>query len=163
MATTTKKKIEGDESVHYEPQRKKRKKRTSMIQPPLTPMIDVTFQLLIFFIITTDFRPEEGLIPGSLPEKGSGASVAVDLMDIRVVVRPSGAGAQYLIERSGESFDTPGQLADFFAARHKALGAEADKQAIVIEIRSDVKWRYVTEAFNAAVKARFRNIGFAVK
>ena len=34
----------------------------------MTPMIDVTFQLLLFFLLTCEFRESEGMIPGTLPK-----------------------------------------------------------------------------------------------
>ena len=41
------------------------RKRKSF-QPPLTPMIDVTFLLLVFFILTSTFRQMEGQLPGAI-------------------------------------------------------------------------------------------------
>ncbi len=40
-------------------------------RPDLTPMIDVVFQLLIFFVVTTTFLSDTG-IPLDLPEAGTG-------------------------------------------------------------------------------------------
>ena len=37
----------------------------------MTSMIDVVFLLLIFFIVSTEFRIIEGLLPTNLPQKGS--------------------------------------------------------------------------------------------
>ena len=51
MAMSTKK-VSGEDSVHYVPPRKKRKQGSGKMQPPLTPMIDVVFQLIIFFIVS---------------------------------------------------------------------------------------------------------------
>ena len=50
------KKILGDETTHYESARKKRARPKAKMQPPLTPMIDVTFQLLLFFLLSFTFR-----------------------------------------------------------------------------------------------------------
>jgi len=61
----------GDETVHYSPPRKRREKPKVKMQPPMTPMIDVTFQLLLFFLLTCEFRETEGNIPGTLPSKGN--------------------------------------------------------------------------------------------
>ena len=44
-------------------------------QPPLTPMIDVVFQLLIYFILTLHFKEVEGQLLSQLPkEKGLDSS-----------------------------------------------------------------------------------------
>lgn len=44
------------------------RKRKSF-QPPLTPMIDVTFLLLLFFILTFTFRQMEGQLPGAITSR----------------------------------------------------------------------------------------------
>jgi biopolymer transport protein ExbD len=44
-------------------------------EPPMTPMIDVIFQLLIFFMVTLKFSTQEGKILSQLPkDKGLGPS-----------------------------------------------------------------------------------------
>lgn len=48
-------------------QSKRRKRRTDNATPDLTPMIDVTFQLLIFFILCARFSPEERKFEMELP------------------------------------------------------------------------------------------------
>jgi biopolymer transport protein ExbD len=51
------------------------------LELPMTPMIDVIFQLIIFFICTSSFRPPETVLPTNLSFPGAvGASVAVDPM-----------------------------------------------------------------------------------
>ena len=84
------KKIAGDTSVHYIPPRRKRGRGKPKMQPPLTPMIDVTFQLLLFFLLTFQFREREGQIPGSLPNTGQGgqADQVELLVPIRISLRP---------------------------------------------------------------------------
>lgn len=37
------------------------------IQPPMTPMIDIIFQLLIFFLLTPTFQSHEGYLTTNLP------------------------------------------------------------------------------------------------
>lgn len=49
------------------------------LELPMTPMIDVIFQLIIFFICTSSFRPPEEILPTNLSLPGSvAAQVAVD-------------------------------------------------------------------------------------
>ncbi|MDR0522506.1 MAG: biopolymer transporter ExbD [Planctomycetaceae bacterium] len=45
----------------------------------MTPMIDVIFLLLIFFICTADFNPPEKLLPAELPPQGASAAAEVIL------------------------------------------------------------------------------------
>jgi tRNA-dihydrouridine synthase len=53
----------------------------------------------------------------------------------------------------------PQELYDRLMARKKRVAS--DKIPVVIKSRAGVRWRYVVEAFNQAVRAKFKNIGFA--
>ena len=162
------KKIEGEEAVHYVPPRKKRGKGESVkMQPPMTPMVDVTFQLLLFFLITFQFRLAEGEIPGSLPQQGTGGvSTVKDIeMPIRINLRPSGAdGVIFEMEGVSTTISNAGELYEKLLGRKTAVGATVDgpcELPIVIKSRGDVQWRWVAEAFNQSVRAKYKNIGFA--
>ena len=156
--------VEGDETVHHVSQRAKRGRPKPKLQPPLTPMIDVTFQLLLFFLLTTTFRQQEGQIPGTLPQKGIHAEQVTDVefKPIRVVLRPTGEDRTgCLFEMSGHNvaINSAQQLYEVLLSRQKHLGT--DEVPVVIQPRPDVRWQYVVEAFNQSVRAKFKNIGFA--
>jgi len=55
----------------------------------MTPMIDVVFQLLIFFMLTMQFKEVEGQLLSQLPRVGTAAPAvpAPDLLELRVVLR----------------------------------------------------------------------------
>jgi len=133
------------------------------LQPPLTPMIDMTFQLLLFFLLTTTFRQAEGKIPGSLPAAGGIAAAAtVRLEPIRIALIPTGServGCIYRMSGHHVTMGTPRQLYEALAGRKRALASS--RVPVVIEPRPDVRWQYVVEAFNQAVRAEFKSIGFA--
>ena len=162
MAQSTRK-IAGDETVHYVSPRSKRQRGSTKMQPPLTPMIDVTFQLLLFFILTFTFRPDEGQIPGTLPQKGAIAQAQQVLWDkpILIDLRPTGdvlEGVVYEMSGVNLTIDSPQELFEHLVARREILG---DEVPVVIHPRRDVRWRHVVDAFNQSVRARLKNIGFA--
>ena len=164
MATKTKKKIEGDETVHYEPPRKKRVPKPQNMQPPMTPMIDVTFQLLIFFLLTTTFRPAEGQIPGTLPQQGQGGVSAEERLDrpINITIYPAGVDTvAYEVEGLGHRITEAQKLYEALMSRQTKVGTQGTKVPVVIKPLGSVQWRWVTEAFNQSVRARFENVGFA--
>ena len=152
-----------DESSRYISLRKKRGRSKPKLQPPLTPMIDVTFQLLLYFLLTGVFREAEGQIPGSLPKHGGvSASPEVKLETIRITLRATGAdrkGCKY--EMSGENLAITDaeQLYRRLSARKAAIGS--DQAPVLIKPMPDVRWMFVVEVFNQAVRARFKNVGFA--
>lgn len=164
MAMSTKK-VAGEDSVHYVPPRKKRKQGTGKMQPPLTPMIDVTFQLLLFFLMTFTFRQAEGQIPGTLPQSGqSGRDTATDLeTEIKITLRPCGRNyqdCQYEIEGVPHMIRDRKELAAVLESKARNEGKEVP---VVIKALDYVQWQYVVETFNQAVRAEFKNVGFATE
>jgi len=76
----------------YRSPRKRRGRAKVRIQPPMTPMIDVTFQLLLFFLMTAAFR-NEGNIASSIPQSGDVAGPPqIGQIVVFVIVGQEGAG-----------------------------------------------------------------------
>lgn len=148
--------IESQETHHYVSERKLRGRRDTKMQPPLTPMIDVTFQLLLFFLLTMQFREAEGRIPGTLPPVGQGVSASV-AKEVKLRIQRTGEGAEYFIGRQSVGVNAPEPLFRTLVNAREQLSADAP---LVIEPDFQVPWKYVVEAFAQAVKAKFEKIGF---
>jgi biopolymer transport protein ExbD len=144
-------------STRYVSLRKRRRGQTRM-QPPLTPMIDVTFQLLIYFLLTATFREAEGQIPGSLPNtSGVTAGQKVEFEPTKVHLVPRGVSnelVEYRIE-GGEASSDPQKLYEDLRIRKEQLDAP-----LVIQVNKEVRWEFVVEAFNQAIRAEYEDIGF---
>jgi len=151
-----------EQTIHYEPPRKRRQAKPKM-QPPLTPMIDVTFQLLLFFLLTFTFREKEGQIRGALPRKGSGGVAAKETLTqpIRIHIIPTNDRQEALYEVEGvhEQITDPRALYQFLVQRREALNSA--EGPVIIRPDAFVRWQFVVEVFNQAVRAEFENIGFA--
>ncbi|MCK5113701.1 MAG: biopolymer transporter ExbD [Phycisphaerae bacterium] len=149
------------DSVHlYVSERKKRKPEEVKLQPPLTPMIDVTFQLLLYFLLTSTFRKDEGQIPGTLPAT-TGQAMEKPLQHKTIKVKIAAMGVfrdqvQYTI--GSKSLDDPKELLLLLQRRCKSQGADTP---VVIDPGPRARWKYVVNAYNQAVHAKFKNIGFA--
>jgi biopolymer transport protein ExbD len=150
-----------DDVNHYVSDRQNRAPKAASVQPPLTPMIDVTFQLLLYFLLTSTFQPNEGEIPGTLPKEGPTTVAPPPLNPIRVTVSPEGMmaeNAQYQVARLAP-VTTPEELFEALAGqKNRHPGTDVP---VVIKPQGDVRWQFVTEVFNAAVRAKFKKIGFA--
>ena len=136
----------------------RKSKSGGQMQPPLTPMIDVTFQLLIYFLVVTEFRKNEGQIPGSLPAL-AGAKQAVKPTSINIELRSTDVyhkTCEYVVDNRTAVTD-PKALRATLAELKQQKGPDA---AIVIRSGTAVRWKYCVEAFNAAVHNRFTKIGF---
>ena len=162
MALSTRK-ITGEDSVHYVPPRKKRQPPKPRMQPPLTPMIDVTFQLLLFFLLTFTFREAEGLIPGSLPRGDQGAVAEEKILErIEITVAPPGFREPDKVVFEIRGDHTPirnsGKLYDELLKKRKYC---SDETPVIINASNAVRWEHVVDVFNQAVHAKFKKIGFA--
>jgi biopolymer transport protein ExbD len=177
----------GEETVHYASIRKRRGRPKAKIQPPLTPMIDVTFQLLLFFLLAATFRSESN-IPGSIPKQGAlTGPPTVEIMPVEVIVRQRGIGQDSTpvygvkvqaiamldvaddlsVPRQRET--AAKQLYEELKKRHAAAGdpkvpaiirPEVDLERVAAGEYQYVRWQYVAEAYNQAVRAGFKEIGF---
>ncbi|MCK4342834.1 MAG: biopolymer transporter ExbD [Phycisphaerae bacterium] len=154
--------------------------------PNLAPMVDVIMVLLIFFLLGASLDlAKQGILQTELdPSSGPGAGVAVEinpLIRIALADVEDGTGAFVFLneEGLGELVDRPysltmekelgrrAALRDYFGALYQRLeaaaGAGADRDnPVVIGAETNVRWKYVTKAMDAAVNAGFKNIQFAV-
>ena len=150
-------------TVHYRPPRKRRQRPRPKMQPPLTPMIDVTFLLLLYFLLTTTFRQAEGQIPSVLPQKRDIVAPAeLNIEPIRITLYPVGAHNEDVIyEMIGDTLaiSSPAGLHRRLVERQALLGSS--DVPVIIAPQWNVRWQYVVEAFNQALRAKFTKIGIA--
>jgi biopolymer transport protein ExbD len=158
MAISTIRKVEGDEKVHHRAPAGK-PKGSAYPQPPMTPMIDVTFQLLLFFILTCEFRETEGAIPGTLAGGPEPGITLPDPIQIRLMPSADRQSASYQLTGVATVITSVRELGNLLQVRQEQLGSR--EVPVVIFPNPDVPWGFVVEAFNQAKRARFSKIGFA--
>jgi len=153
------------EHVPAEPQAARGKTRR-FEQPNLTPMIDVVFNLLIFFLCTGNFRQPEGLLPSRLPKHhGVTASEQLPTTPIRIVLKQYGSGEQDYTLRVEQRSRRPNnftELAEMLRGLRESPAFNSESQVIVIA-DGNVRWDHLVNAFNAALVARFKNITFGTR
>ncbi len=160
------------ETVHHE-KRHKRDMRPASMTLNLTSMIDVVFQLLIYFILTIAFVMGEGIITANLPT-GSGVAAESDPLAQKIEIVLSSAGTQGIgyrirLEGMAEAPTNFTSLAEMLTRfRHDPAtnpgGIYDPKETpVIIRPEGDVRWQHVVNAFNAAVTAKFQNVAFASK
>jgi len=157
--------------VHHQAYRKKRPLRPSKMEVNLTSMIDIVFQLLIYFVVTTSFAVGEGVLTAKLPT-GTGNAKQVSkppMRPLNIIIRSAGAaGTGYSVEVEGlasrlRSFtDLSEVLTQLQYDPVRGLnGAYKPSNPLIIRPSSIVRWQHVVNAFNAAVKAQYTNVSFA--
>lgn len=129
----------------------------------LAPMIDVTFLLLIFFVVTTTFERAEGIFASKLPKDAGAPTAALPISPVIVRVSQAGPyGQHYRLQI--ENFLNPPRTFDELSGFLRDLRANPgfDRETpVVIYPETDVRWDHVVNAYNAAVRAECASITFA--
>jgi biopolymer transport protein ExbD len=159
-----------DPIVHHRSAAKRHGRAPLNMQPNLSAMIDVIFLLLIYFVITANFTPDEGVLTAKMPQ-GTGKpaeDLTLPQRPLNIILSPVGlSGCRIRVEGYPQA---PAGFADL-AALLKELQYDPDNglrsgmfkldSPVVIRPEADVRWQHVANAFNAAVRAQYSNINFA--
>lgn len=155
-------------TVHHQSNRQKRELKPAKMQLNLTSMIDVIFQLLIYFVITASFAVGEGVIAANLPGQGQGTSSAEPpKTPLNIIVASRGQFNYQLridgISQAPANFKSLNELLQSIQhdPQRGRQGAYPPDNPIMIKPDGTVRWQHVVDAFNAAVSARYSNISFA--
>jgi len=149
-----------DEATGEASYRKPRKKcAPAQVRPPLMPLIDVMFTLLMFFLVAAKVRVPEGMIPANLPELGPLAAGKAPVGKIFVKVVPVGAyNRDVRFQINEKDLASAPDLYLYLTRVKKELGPDVP---IILKPDPNVRWVYVVDAFNQAVRLSFTKVGFA--
>jgi len=123
----------------------------------MTPLIDVIFLLLIFFIMTIHFQRPEGVLANRLPEKG-GQSITeqqqweIVRLRIKLSITDGDMPGILLQDRNVHSYE---ELQGF-------LTMLPEDVLLVIEPQARVPYRHVIGVYNTCLKAEKNNIVFSM-
>jgi biopolymer transport protein ExbD len=157
---------------------KTRRSPPEQVEPdlPITPMLDMSFQLMAFFIFTFRPAPTEGQIAMSLPkEEGGETSFSIPSIDddkpvkevVKVQAADNGTIADISIIEEGSADITPTSLgADLkkyqaeLESRLKRATESKKKAKLVIEIDDKLLHEYVVQLLDHAMRAKVGDIGY---
>jgi len=121
----------------------------------MTPLIDVIFLLMIFFIMTLNFLVPEGILENRLPDQARTEKYEreKDWEVVKIHVARGREGPQiYLQERRVAG------LSDLLLNLHR-LPRDI---IVVIEPEAKVAYKHVISVFNTCIKAKKTNISFTI-
>lgn len=106
----------------------------------LTPMIDVVFQLLVFFLLSLRFQTVDERVETQLPEDGFQVDVqwkeALPTIEAKLFRRGAFRSARTVVRLGGETFDLPAEegpprtaALERVRARIESLHASQDRRA----------------------------------
>ena len=127
----------------------------------MTPMIDVVFMLLIFFVWTASFQVAELILPSSLvSEQTEQGNTELD---------PEFEDLERVVVRLGWSGDAPTwtvndvAVADFASMRQRLIAVARVKSTLPVLVDPDgtVPLGHVIDVYDAARESGFKNVQFA--
>lgn len=150
---------------------------TDFVEPdlPITPMLDMSFQLLAFFIMTFKPAPTEGQIALTLPKEEGGPSMQAppSLSDdtkpkhfiVRVAATDDGRIEQMSLFEEGSADakgDVLGPSVAAFHAKLVALSAQLEREKkpgkVTLEIDEKLIQEYVVQLVDQGIRAGFNDI-----
>ena len=133
------------------------------IDSAMTPMIDVVFLLLVFFVWTASFQIIEQVMPsqlsqnaGSDPVESVNVPQPKDFENLVIRIQMQGESPQWLVG------DQP--LADLDALRNqlKEIAAISTEAPVILYPKSNVPLEHIINAWDAAKLNGFSKVQFAV-
>src|SRR3990172_5189501 len=127
----------------------------------MTPMIDVTFQLLIYFLCTQTFQLGEEVLPTNLPPLGQPvAKPSETLRDLEMVkIELAQEGNRLRVLLAGRPIDGIVELRQ----RLRELAAQAVDLPVILDIQPDVEVGHVIAVYDVCLAAGFEHINFAAQ
>ena len=128
----------------------------------LTPMIDVIFLLLVFFVWTTGFQAVEYLLPSPLSSVAGTEPTPTDVPPPQadfdnVVIRLRTAGEGIAIEVNGAAMESEAATRAFL----RELAALKADAPVVLAPDDDVAVKHVVRLYDGARVAGFETLQFA--
>jgi biopolymer transport protein ExbD len=150
------------------------------VELPIVPFLDMSFQILFFFIMNYHPSALEGQMDLSLPAAGEARAQTIEQMDpknvpdteiemkseLTVVIRTPhdniNDGAISNISITGDQGDTSVSSVEGLEKYLKSVQKElTNKTDIKIQADSRLKYYFVVQVMDACVKAGYPNVGFA--
>jgi len=133
--------------------------------PNLAPMVDVIMVILVFFLLGASFElTREGVLHTELdPRSGPGTGTPIEIIPVVKIALAQTAdqdGCDIYVMGAplpGNTFEDLRRLLD----QRRAAGADP-ANPVVIGAEPGVRWQHVVSAMDAAVRAGFTNVQFAV-
>ena len=134
---------------------------TEEVSINLTPLIDIVFLLLIFFMVSTTFQRETELeiaLPEASAEAPSEPAVSALILEI------DATGAYRLsTEQSGKRSDFASVNIEQLSGMLKGLSAKHDTATLVIKADAKTPHQAVVQALDAARQANLTRVKFAAE
>jgi biopolymer transport protein ExbD len=140
----------------------KKRGRGHSIHLNIIPLVDVTFLLMIFFVIAGTFKRWEGILSSRIFPADSTLSVPLPISPVTLRLQSTGVGPDAFhvavdgTTRQTRDFD---ELAGILLELQKNP-AYSRETPVVILSDPRIRWDHVMNAWNAAVRSGYKNVAF---
>lgn len=143
---------------------RRRKERRIGVRWDMTPFVDVMFQLLIFFMLSSTFVIQSS-VPVALPEKDTDKPVTAEARDIVVSIVADGGGRNgmgsiYLEETQVDEAELVAVLQA--RAAHETANNSSRPPMVMIRAAWNVPTQRVVDVMEACEEAGLRSFGIGV-
>ncbi len=141
-------------------EKKKRRGAAPAVDVDMTPMIDVVFLLIIFFMIVATFNQMERDAVKELPVSRFQATIQPDITRERMVVNILEDGT---ISLFGQAYGIEGfrRQLDAYRPALERIGRETDMAPIILRGHRGAQYGVVRQVLSAIYEQDFRRIMFA--
>lgn len=144
--------------------RRRRKYDTeNNMQLNMTPMIDVIFQLLIFFMCSFHFKKLEGKIESHLPKDKGLFTITTDILVEEVRIKFTYDAGANVVNRtiSGRPCNDDAELEKILRSQHESFKSIGKTRVpVILDADKDVPFGPVVTVLNICHKAKIPNVEF---
>ncbi len=135
----------------------------------MAPMMDIMFNLLIFFLVTSTFQLPEGIFKARLPRNvGLESRLSVPTVPIRVFLQAKEQQVEIYLScsisgnQAGQNISIPDYQMLYETLEHLQgqPGFDSDSP-VVLAGQDQVNWQEIIQAYNAAIRAGYTKIVFS--
>lgn len=131
---------------------------------PMTPMIDVVFNLLIFFVVTATGSPPEELLPATLPSQGAITTHVQPeqqeswATDVWLKLSLSAENQALVVDMNGTVY----QDLDELKGNLRALAEVGPESPVILDIAPSVQMEQLVDVWDTCIMAGFQSVSFAI-
>jgi biopolymer transport protein ExbD len=126
------------------------------IELQMGPMIDIIFQLIIFFLCASTFNPTENELKVNLPTTPSEAVSAKSLDDVTIYITKNGSVVVNNKEYDSKDSRELPQVIDMLTKLHTVF----PDQGVIIQPEKGVRHGRVVEVLNACASSGITDVSF---
>ncbi|MCW8131895.1 MAG: biopolymer transporter ExbD [Planctomycetota bacterium] len=128
----------------------------------MTPMIDVVFQLIIFFMVASSFVEQAKVYKVSVPKAETPQTISTEEA-YKVAVTADGNVAPSDARKPEDKFERLEELVERLKIYRQEQETKQKEAVVVIEGDKDAKYQRIIQVWNAVKNAGIRQVSFQVE